>query len=173
MAPAVQAGKLSTSRRLFPLRQTARLESYTVSITPSHGETLEKTMRLTRRTTTALRCLGLSALLAATIGATTGCSTKTGPLYGSTYPSKSLSKLGRGAGNVLFCWAEVPIEVNREMQNTDIVSGLAVGLGQGIWHTGRRFVLGAVDVVTFPIDVYGNNYQSIQRTEFPFIDDVE
>lgn len=96
-----------------------------------------------------------------------------GPLYGSTYPSKIAGKFGRGLGNIAFCWTEVPIEINREVQNTDPVSGFFVGLGQGIWYTVRRLGLGVADVVTFPVDVYGNNYQSIQRTEFPFIDDVD
>ncbi len=96
-----------------------------------------------------------------------------GPLYRTTYPSKITGKMWGGVANVLFCWCEVPIEVNREIQNTDPFTGTVVGLGQGIYHTGRRFVLGAVDVVTFPIDVYDNNYQSIQRTDFPFIDEVE
>ena len=97
----------------------------------------------------------------------------TGPLYGSTYFSKVFSKLGRGAGNIAFCWCEFPIEINREVQNTDPTSGTFVGFWKGFYFTGQRFVLGVVDVVTFPVDLYGNNFQSIQRTEFPFIDEVE
>ena len=96
-----------------------------------------------------------------------------GPLYGSTYPSKVSGKLVRGVTNTFFCWCELPIEVNREIQNTDPFTGSFVGLGKGLWFTGRRLVLGVLDVVTFPIDLYGNNYQSVQRTEFPFIDEVE
>ncbi len=96
-----------------------------------------------------------------------------GPLYGSTYPSKITGKLWRGVGNVLFCWCEVPYEINHEVQNTDIFTGSIVGFFKGIYFTGQRLVLGIVDVVTFPIDIYGNNYQSIQRTKFPFIDEVE
>lgn len=96
-----------------------------------------------------------------------------GPLYQSTYPSKITNKLGRGLGNILFCWAEIPLEINREIQNTDPVTGFFVGGGQGIYHTVKRLGLGVVDVVTFPVDIYGNNYQSVQRTEFPFIDEVE
>ncbi|MCB2156043.1 exosortase system-associated protein, TIGR04073 family [bacterium] len=96
-----------------------------------------------------------------------------GPLYGSTYTSKISGKLVRGAANIGFCWCEVPIEINREIQNTDPFTGSFVGFGKGLWYTGRRLVLGVVDVVTFPIDLYGNNYQSIQRTDFPFIDEVE
>ncbi|MBI1290420.1 exosortase system-associated protein, TIGR04073 family [bacterium] len=96
-----------------------------------------------------------------------------GPLYGSTYPSKITSKLGRGIGNLLFCWVEIPIEVNEEIQNTDPVTGTVVGIGEGLFYTVQRLGLSVVDIITFPIDVYGNNYQSIQRTEFPFIDEVE
>lgn len=96
-----------------------------------------------------------------------------GPLYRSTYPSKITYKLGSGLGNVLFCWAEIPLEMNEEIQNTDPFTGTIVGFFKGLYFTGQRLVLGVVDIVTFPIDLYGNNYQSIQRTEFPFIDEVE
>ncbi|CAN5283365.1 hypothetical protein BH09SUM1_BH09SUM1_15490 [soil metagenome] len=96
-----------------------------------------------------------------------------GPLYGSTYPSKITNKLGRGLGNVVFCWVEIPLEINEEVQDTDPFTGFFVGGGKGIWFTIRRLGLGVVDIVTFPVDVYDNNYQSIQRTEFPFIDEVE
>lgn len=97
----------------------------------------------------------------------------TGPLYRTTYVSKVSNKLGRGLGNMLFCWAEIPLEVNQNIQNTAPVPGTVSGLGEGFWYTGQRFVLGLVDVVTCPVDVYGNNFQSVQRTEFPFIDEVE
>lgn len=96
-----------------------------------------------------------------------------GPLYRNTYPSKVTNKLGRGLGNVIFCWCEFPIEINREIQNTDPVTGTVVGFGRGLWFTVRRLGLGVVDIVTFPIDIFGNNFQSVQRTEFPFIDEVE
>lgn len=112
--------------------------------------------------------LVLGAVLAVSVPVTA-----TGPLYRTTYPSKITDKFGRGLGNMFFCWAEVPLEINREIQNTDPVSGSLVGFGQGVWFSARRFGLGFVDVVTFPIDVYGNNFQSVQRTEFPFIDEVE
>ncbi|MDX2175335.1 MAG: exosortase system-associated protein, TIGR04073 family [Candidatus Sumerlaeia bacterium] len=123
----------------------------------------------TRRTALRFGC----ALAAAAALAAPALVSATGPLYGSTYPSKASTKLFRGVGNVLFCWVELPLEINREIQNTDNVSGVFVGTGQGLWYTVRRFALGAVDVATFPVDVYDNNYQSVQRTEFPFIDEVE
>ena len=96
-----------------------------------------------------------------------------GPLYRTTYPSKITYKLWSGVGNVFFSWVEIPIEMNHEIQDTDPFTGTFIGFGKGLYYTGQRFVLGAVDVVTFPVDLYGNNFQSIQRTEFPFIDEVE
>lgn len=96
-----------------------------------------------------------------------------GPLYGLTYPSKIGGKLWRGVSNIAGCWLEYPVEINKHVQNTDPLSGPVVGVVTGTWYTVRRFGLGVVDAVTFPIDVYGNNYQSIQRSEFPFIDEVD
>lgn len=96
-----------------------------------------------------------------------------GPLYGSTYPTKISNKLLRGVGNTAFCWCEIPIEINREIQSTDPFTGFFTGLVRGLWFTGTRLVLGVVDIVTFPFDTFSNNYQSVQRTEFPFIDEVE
>lgn len=114
-----------------------------------------------------------AALAVAAFVSMTSVADAAGPLYGSTYPSKITNKLGRGLGNTVFCWVEIPLEINEEVQNTDPFTGFFVGGGKGIWYTIRRLGLGVVDIVTFPIDVYGNNYQSIQRTEFPFIDEVE
>jgi putative exosortase-associated protein (TIGR04073 family) len=103
----------------------------------------------------------------------TSSANATGPLWGSTYPSKITNKLGNGLGNIFFCWAEVPYELNHEIQNTDPLTGSVTGFGQGIYYTGQRLVLGVVDVFTFPFDLYDNNYQSVQRTKFPFIDEAE
>jgi len=122
------------------------------------------------------RKVGLAAVLAAALALTAIAphqAQATGPYYRETYPSKIFSKLWGGVSNVLFCWCEIPLEIRREIDNTDPFTGVVVGLGRGAWYTGRRAVLGVVDVVTFPVDIHDNNYQSVQRTEFPFIDEVE
>jgi putative exosortase-associated protein (TIGR04073 family) len=138
-------------------------------IKPSEGTT---PMTLRKRQPARTMILG-TALLAIGLVLAPAVAPAAGPLYGSTWPSKVTGKLGRGIGNVLFCWVEIPIEINEEVQNTDPFTGSIVGLVEGIWYTIRRFGLAVVDIITFPIDIYGNNYQSIQRTEFPFIDEVE
>jgi putative exosortase-associated protein (TIGR04073 family) len=127
-------------------------------------------MRIGKRPRLLLAGLALGALLA--VVAPSAAQAR-GPLYGTTYPSKVTGKLWGGVSNVVFCWVEMPIEIIREIQNTDPFTGSVVGFFTGLWYTVRRFGLGLVDVVTFPLDVYGNNYQSIQRTDFPFIDEVE
>ncbi|MCC6546103.1 exosortase system-associated protein, TIGR04073 family [Candidatus Sumerlaeota bacterium] len=119
------------------------------------------------------RPVSLAVLVAALMFSAQDSARATGPLYGSTYFSKIFAKLGRGVGNIAFCWVEFPYEINHGIQNTDPTSGTFTGFFRGLYFTGQRLVLGVVDVVTFPIDIYGNNYQSIQRTEFPFIDEVQ
>jgi putative exosortase-associated protein (TIGR04073 family) len=121
------------------------------------------------------RMILLAVAAAAVIGATAAPSIADarGPLYGSTWPSKVTGKLWRGVGNTAFCWVEIPVEINREWQNTDPFTGTIQGFVQGLWFTVRRLGLGIADVVTFPVDIYSNNYQSIQREAFPFIDEVE
>lgn len=125
------------------------------------------------RTITRTRLALAGAVMALALCAAPTGTPARGPLYGTTYPSKITGKLWGGVSNVFFCWCEIPIEINREIQNTDPFTGSVVGLGRGLWFTGQRLVLGVVDVVTFPVDVYSNNYRSVQRTDFPFIDEVE
>lgn len=124
---------------------------------------------LKRRSLATLIAVGVLGLM---LSATPAHANR-GPLYGLGYPSKIGGKLWRGVSNIAGCWLEYPLEINKHIQNTDPLSGSVVGLGTGTWYTIRRLGLGVVDTVTFPIDVYGNNYQSIQRSEFPFIDEVD
>ncbi len=160
----------------FSLRQTASDLSLGVTCTRKPpGELPHRTGELHMRMVQNVSFLKLMIFAVGFIAFTAWAAPTeaAGPLYRSTYPSKITYKLGSGLGNILFCWVEIPLEINEQIQNTDPFTGTIVGFGRGLWFTARRFVLGVVDVITFPIDIYGNNYQSIQRTEFPFIDHVE
>lgn len=95
-----------------------------------------------------------------------------GPLYRTTPYSRITHKFLRGLINIPFCVTEIPIEINREWRSYDPVGGTLKGLVQGFYFTGERLVLAVVDVVTFPIDVWGNNYGTKMRSEFPFIDET-
>ena len=94
-----------------------------------------------------------------------------GPLYRTTRFSRMTHKLWRGLVNIPFCFTEIPIEINREVQNLDPFGGTVKGLAQGVYYTGHRLVFAAVDVVTFPFAL-GNNYGTQMRSEFPFLDET-
>ena len=96
-----------------------------------------------------------------------------GPLYRTSRFSQMTHKLWRGVVNIPFCVSEIPIEINREVQNYDPFGGTLKGLTQGFYYTGVRLLWAVHDVVTFPIDTLGNNYGSKMRSEFPFIDETE
>jgi len=113
-------------------------------------------------------------LLAIGIGflcAFTPRSADAGPLYRTTGFSRMTHKLWRGLVNIPFCITEIPIEINREVQNYDPFGGTVLGLGKGLYYTGHRLVFACVDVVTFPFPL-GNNYGTKMRSEFPFIDET-
>lgn len=95
-----------------------------------------------------------------------------GPLYRTTRFSRMTHKLWRGLVNIPFSVTEIPIEINREVQNFDAFGGTCKGLVQGVYYTGHRLLWAVHDVVTFPIDDLGNNYGTKMRSEFPFLDET-
>jgi len=74
------------------------------------------------------------------------------------YPG--FDKLGRGAGNVLTGWLEIPLAIRRRYVSrepvTTFVTGTAVGLAKGVTRT----VVGAYETVTFFLP-YPNNFGPI------------
>lgn len=71
------------------------------------------------------------------------------------YPG--FDKLGRGAGNVLTGWLEIPLAVQRRYVSrepvTTFVTGTAVGLAKGVTRT----AVGVYETVTFFLP-YPNNF---------------
>lgn len=74
------------------------------------------------------------------------------------YPG--FDKLGRGAGNVLTGWLEIPLAVRQRYVSRDPVgtfaTGTAVGLAKGVTRT----LVGAYETVTFFLP-YPNNFGPI------------
>ncbi len=95
-----------------------------------------------------------------------------GPLYRTSTFSRMTHKLWRGLVNIPFCITEIPIEINREVQNLDPFGGTCKGLVYGLYYTGHRFVWAVHDVITFPFNTFGTHYQTKMRSEFPFIDET-
>ena len=67
--------------------------------------------------------------------------------------SDPLHKLGRGLGNLVTGWLEIPHEIERRYDEQDTASafftGLIVGTAKGVVRT----LVGAVEVVTFPLPI--------------------
>jgi putative exosortase-associated protein (TIGR04073 family) len=89
-----------------------------------------------------------------------------GPYYEKSYVSRLTHKVVRGCSNVLFCWVEIPLEMNKEIRNTAPLPGTITGVGKGSWRTVKRLGYGVWDVVTCWTGKL-DNYEKIVGTEFP------
>ncbi len=95
-----------------------------------------------------------------------------GPLYEHSREARMTRKLGRGVGNVLFFWCEIPENINRDTREVDFFTGVITGTGKGIIQGVRRLALGVFDVLTFPVEI-PRDYADLQETEFVFWDDLD
>ena len=57
-------------------------------------------------------------------------------------------KLGRGVGNVMFGWVEVPMTIQRHYREQDATASMAAGLFMGLAKAMGRTVVGAYETVT-------------------------
>ena len=80
--------------------------------------------------------------------------------------STPFTKLGRGLGNILTGWLEVPVQISRTTESDGSLAGLTVGPLKGLAFGIGRTVMGVVETVTFilpnhasgpdvPEDAYG------------------
>ncbi len=65
-------------------------------------------------------------------------------------------KLGRGAGNLLSGWMEIPLQIGKRSASsndkaTGFFSGAVIGIGKAL----QRTVVGAFEIVTFPFPFEG------------------
>ena len=58
-------------------------------------------------------------------------------------------KLGRGFGNLLTGWMEIPYHVGKEVRRYRPVTGVFTGLAKGITRGWLRTAVGAFEIVTF------------------------
>lgn len=87
------------------------------------------------------------------------------------YCDSPMKKLGRGMANILTCLLEVP-EQMKIVNNTDgPIAASTYGVIKGFAMTGLRAIVGAYEVVTFPIPSPKGNYGPILTDpEFFFAD---
>ena len=81
------------------------------------------------------------------------------------YAQDMTRKLGRGVGNILTGWIEVPKNIAVNWEKTDPFTGLVVGSIKGIGWSWTRTVSGIYDVFTFPFPV-PENYRPLMEPEF-------
>ncbi len=78
-----------------------------------------------------------------------------------------LTKLERGAINTVTGWVEVPKEMYDETIDTNVLSGLTIGLGKGVCLGVLRTGAGIYDIVTFPFAI-PEGYVPVVEPEFVF-----
>jgi putative exosortase-associated protein (TIGR04073 family) len=76
-----------------------------------------------------------------------------------------MTKLGRGATNVLTGWLELPKQVVQSINETDPVTGTIVGFVRGVGWTYARTVVGVYEIVTFPFPA-PKNYEPLLEPEY-------
>lgn len=74
------------------------------------------------------------------------------------YPG--FDKLGRGAGNVLTGWLEIPLAIRQRYVSRDPVGTFATGTAVGLVKGVTRTLVGAYETVTFFLP-YPNNFGPI------------
>ncbi len=74
-------------------------------------------------------------------------------------------KLGRGLCNTLFGIAEVPIQINKTLNEEGSGAAATYGVVKGVGHFFMREGVGIYEVLTFPIP-YPEYYEPILEPEF-------
>ncbi len=74
-------------------------------------------------------------------------------------------KLARGFANVLTSPLEVPRNVQNVTQDQGVLVGWTAGLAQGIGMTALRIIVGAYEIITFPIPI-PEGYKPVLEPEF-------
>lgn len=78
------------------------------------------------------------------------------------YPTGAGHKLGRGISNLAFGWLEIPKGIEDVGEEHNFFAGVTWGPLSGIGNAVKRTVLGAYEVVTFPIPAPANFDSPIQ-----------
>jgi len=83
------------------------------------------------------------------------------------YAQDPAKKLGRGLGNILTGWIELPKNIYDTSVEENVLSGITMGLAKGIGMTIVRTGAGVYETVTFPFPI-PEDYQPVLEPEFVF-----
>ncbi len=78
------------------------------------------------------------------------------------YTTGAGKKLGRGISNLAFGWLEIPKGIEDVGDEHNVFAGVTWGPLSGLGNAVKRTVLGAYEIVTFPVPVTGNFDSPIQ-----------
>ena len=81
----------------------------------------------------------------------------------------AITKLFRGIVNATTGWIEIPKQISLEWQNAGAGRGATVGFAKGIGWAIARSVMGAYEIVTFPVPV-PEGYRHIMDPEYVLSD---
>ncbi len=74
-------------------------------------------------------------------------------------------KFGRGLGNILMGWSEIPYQIREKGKTGHIMPAFATGLGKGVVRGFARTFVGVYELLTFPFS-FPDNYSPIMHPEY-------
>ena len=83
------------------------------------------------------------------------------------YAGDAFTKLGRGVANTLTGWVELPKNVYSTSVESNVLSGLTLGLAKGAGMTIVRMGSGIYEIATFPFPL-PEDYKPILEPEYVF-----
>lgn len=84
-----------------------------------------------------------------------------------------LRKLGRGAANLATGWLELPFQILRTTEGSGAFAGASVGFTRGLAFGVGRTLVGALEVVSFPLPNPTTGYRPIIEPEFVTFRDAD
>lgn len=77
-----------------------------------------------------------------------------------------LRKFGRGFGNLITGWLELPVQIFQTTERSGSFPGMTEGFARGVVLGIGRTLVGAVELVTFPIPNPTTGYGPVVEPEF-------
>jgi putative exosortase-associated protein (TIGR04073 family) len=102
-------------------------------------------------------------MAAAVVSAPAGAATDGGPVR----------KLGRGFGNLTTGWLELGTQIMQTTEKSGSWAGATVGFARGLVFGVGRTLVGAIELVTFPIPNPTTGYGPVIEPEFVKLRDAD
>jgi putative exosortase-associated protein (TIGR04073 family) len=114
----------------------------------------------------------LRARVGIVVGIIAGVTFSTAPAYGAM-ENGPLQKLGRGFANLTTGWLEVGAQVFKITEESGSWAGATVGLARGFVLGLGRTVVGAMEMISFPVPNPTTRYGPVIHPEFVTFRDVD